>query len=177
VRVGAAIAFTVFAVLGACTNKTPEPAALGNCVPAPDGAPCSAIVSGGGGGSGQGDGGGVDASVDASVEDSTTVLVDAATCGTAADSLFAAQFPSCSGCLATAAEAGAPTCCGQDSTCSMNTACTAILQCELACTTGVCACASVNTLGVTNFNAFAQCVTSICAAVCPPLTSVTIGDL
>jgi hypothetical protein len=117
---------------------------------------------------------------DALIQDVFTVPADAMTCGTPnVDNLFVSPFPNCAECLATPSEAGARTCCGENSNCATDSSCASILQCEVGCTMGPgqCGCTSVNAVGVSDFNTFAQCVTSICASVCPPLVSVIVGDL
>jgi hypothetical protein len=117
---------------------------------------------------------------DALFQDVGTGLVDAMTCGMpSVDAMFTPLFPSCAECLATPSEAGARTCCGENSNCAMDSACSTILQCELGCTAGpgLCGCAGLNGTGVTDFNNFVGCLTSICPTLCPPLTQVTGADL
>jgi hypothetical protein len=168
VRATFAAIFTVFTVLGACTNKTPEPAALGNCVPSPDGAPCPAGMGMGAGAGRPSDAGeaGDARPTDASIQDA--IAVDA----TAADSLFVTQFPGCPGCIMTPSEAGARTCTAEDSTCSSNTACLMVLQCQLALNP---TCAVFSPQGVTDFNQFATCLASVCPTLCPFLPLLDAG--
>ena len=163
----------------ACSEATPQPPPLGGCTGNND-AGCERFAGGGGGG-----GGGTTAGDSSTELDSGVQIVpdDGAvvTCGQTADLLLAPQWPQCAPCLAAGSDAGLPSCCTADSSCSQDMAgCYVILQCAIPCAVGAAcstqSCALASPASIVLFNTLVNCMASQCGALCPALSTVSADN-
>ncbi len=151
----------------ACSSSSSRPGELGNCVPVLDGG-CNPQVIGGGRG-GPADGGGVDTGL----ED-----VAAGGCGTAQDIVASVtQNPACTPCIVQDQPNG---CCAADLACSSESECLNLLSCIVACNAGdsICigSCQNQHPTGVTAYDDFAGCLSTVCSPECPSLPTQVNSD-